>query len=211
MSISPTGSTITFSGSAEATLYVDSVEYEFTVEPFERSEFSNSKLREAPTASGAKPMIVSTFGNFPLQLASTCTGDSARPLTPDDSNINSIKQQFNIQKYTIGGAATYSTAISTMFSTATDHAKRLSKFQLHIEKAQMELSYTALVALQAEDFSYLTATGLNVSGVALGGSLSDVLITEFRPGVLYTITSSGTLIHDWSMSLEVRTISDRVS
>lgn len=211
MPIAPGGSTITFSGSAVATMYVDSVEYEFVVEPFERLEYSNSKLREAPTSSGAKPMIVTTFGNKPIQLASSCTGDSARPLTPDDSNINSIKQQWNIQRYTLGGAATLSTAIDTIFSTAQDHSKRLSKFQLHLEKAQMDLSYSTLVTMQSETFSYITATGLDVAGTSLGGSLSDVLITEFRPGVLYTITSSGTLVHDWSMTLEVRTISDRVS
>lgn len=211
MALFPTGSTITFSGSADAVLYVDSVEYEFIVEPFERLEYSNSKLREAPTTSGAKPMIVNSFGNKPIQLASTCTGDSARPLTPDDDNINNIKKQFNISRYTIGGAPTTASAIDTIYSTATDHAKRVSRFQLHLEKSNMELSYPALIALQAETFSYLTASGLNVTGTALGGAISNVLITEFRPGVLYTITSSGNLIKGWSMTFETRSISDRVS
>ena len=207
--VAPRGSLITFS--TPASVYVDTVEYEFVVEPFDRLEYSNSKLRTAPTSSGAQPMIVNTFGNKPIQLASACTGDSARPLTPDDSNINSIKQQFNIDRYTISGSPSLSSQVDAIYTVAKSHIKLLSKFQLHLEKAGMELSYTALVAMQSETFSYLTATGVDLTGTSLGGTLEDVLITKFSPGVAYLVSSSGTIIKDWSMVVEVRTISDRVS
>lgn len=207
--VAPRGSLILFN--TPASVYVDTVEYEFVVEPFDRVEYSNPKLRSAPTSSGAQPMIVNTFGNKPIQLASSCTGDSARPLIPDDSNINSIKQQFNIDRYTISGSPSVAAQVDALYTVAKAHIKLLSKFQLHLEKANMELSYTALVAMQSETFSYLTSTGLDMTGASLGGTVSDVLITKFSPGVAYLISSSGSMIKDWSMTVEVRTISDRVS
>lgn len=209
MALSPRGSVIVFT--IPASVYVDSVEYEFITEPFERQEYSNPKLRTAPTSSGATPMIVQTFGNKPIQLASACTGDSARPLIPDDANVNSIKQQFNIDRYTISGSPTPASAVDALYTAAKAHIKLLSKFQLHIEKASMELSYTALVAMQSETFSYLTSTGLDVAGASLGGTIEDILITRFSPGVAFLTSSSGSVIKDWSMTFEVRTISDRVS
>ncbi len=211
MSILPAGTALTFTGAATGQVYVDTLEYEFIVEPFDRSEFSNAKLRTAPTTSGATPMIVQSFGNRPIQLASTCVGDSPRPLSPDDANVNSIKQQFNIDRFTLIGVSTYGEAINNLYVLSKNHKNRISKFNLHIEKANMELSYSALIAMQSETFSYLTSTGLSVSGPALEGGLSNLLITEFSPSVEYITTSSGLMTKTWKMVFEIRTISNRVS
>ena len=207
----PTGTGLTFSGSASATLYADTVTYEFDVQTFERQEFSNSRLRSAPTSTGAQPIIVQSFGNKPIQLAISCTGDSPRPLIPDDANINDIKKQFNIERYTIGGAPTYASDLASIYTVAQAHKKILSKFQLHIEKSSMELSYDALVAMQAETFSYLTASGLDVSGASLPSSLSDILIVDFDIDVTYLLTETGNQVDNWSLTFELRTITDRVS
>lgn len=206
----PSGALLSFTGSGAAiSLYADSIDYDFVVEPFERQEFSNPKLRSAPTASGALPMIVTSFGGKPIQLASTCTGDSPRPLNPDDSNINSIKQQFNIHRYTIAGAPSLGSQVDRLYTISQDHLKRLGTFQLHLEKASMELSYPVLILMQNVTFSYLTSPGLSVTSTALDGTIPRVLIQSFSPGVAYTTTSTGVLVKDWKLTFDVRTISDR--
>lgn len=206
----PSGALLTFTGSGAAIhLYAAEIDYDFVVEPFERLEFSNAKLRSAPTASGALPMIVTSFGNKPIQLASTCTGDTPRPLNPDDSNINSIKQQFNIHRYTVSGAPSLGSEVDRLYTVSQDHLKRLGTFQLHLEKASMELSYPALIALQSQAFNYLTSPGLSVASTALDGTVPRVLIQSFSPGVAYTTTSAGVLVKDWKLTFDVRTISNR--
>ena len=208
----PSGALLTFTGSgAPISLFADSIDYDFVVEPFERLEFSNPKLRAAPTAIGSLPLIVTSFGGIPIQLASTCTGDVPRPLNPDDNNINSIKQQFNIDRYTIAGAPSLGSQVDLLYSISQDHLRRLSTFQLHIEMASMELSYPALLNLQTQTYGYLTNTGLTVTSNALGGIVPRVLIQSFSPGVAYTTTSAGVLVKDWKLTFDVRTISDRAA
>src|SRR5690242_8519248 len=101
MPILPRESLVTvISSGASSTLYADEVQYTFVTEPFDRVEFSNEKLRAAKTSNGAVPLIVTTFGGLPIQLGIVCTGDSPRPLTPDDANAANIKQRFNIDRFT---------------------------------------------------------------------------------------------------------------
>ncbi len=204
------GSLITISGSGGPyKLYLRSAESEFLIEPFDRLEFSNQRLREAPTASGAKPLIVTSFGGKPIQLASTCTGDSPRPLNPDDNNINSIKQQFNIDRYTLSGVQSLSSDTSGVNTIYKDHAQRINHFNFHQEKLSMDLSYPALINLQSQSFWWLTNTGVTITGTALGGSLTNCLIISFNPEVSHIYTSSGQILKVWQMVFDQRTISDR--
>ena len=206
----PAGSLITFVNSgASSLLYADRVEREFLTEKFDRLEYSNAKLREAPTASGAKPIIVTTFGNKPIQLASTCTGDAARPLGPDDSNISNIKKRFNTTRYTITGSASLASSVDAVNTIYQTHAGYLDRFDLHLEKAQMELSYGALVNLQSQNFSFLLSTGLSAVGVSIGGTLSDAIIVKYSSSPEFLITSSGAIAKTWSMTLDIRTVTAR--
>lgn len=210
MPVNPPGSSIiVYTTSASATLFVEEVQYEFIIEPFERREFTNGLLRSVPTTTGAKPLIVTSFGGKPIQIGITCTGDSPRPLTPDDSNIDSIKQRFDIQRWTIRGAPNTAAAADQLITWATDHYKRLTRFQLHLEKTSMELSYTAISALQAENFSYLTSTGLNMIGDSIGGTATELLISQCNTDVAYEVTKNDNtkvLLKSWALTIENRVI-----
>lgn len=208
--VAPRGSLITISGSGGPyQLYVNTAESEYIIEPFDRPEFSNAKLREAPTANGAKPLIVTSFGGKPIQLASTCTGDSPRPLNPDDDNINSIKQQFKIDRYTLTGVESLNSDVNGVNTIYKEHAGRINRFNFHQEKVGMELSYPALINLQSQSFWWLTNTGVIISGTCLGGSLTNCLIISFNPEVAYIYTSSGGLLKTWQLVFDQRTITDR--
>lgn len=201
----PTGSLITFVPGASYSLYADTVEREFIIEKFDRLENSNVKRREAPTTTGAKPLLGTTFGGKPIQLASTCTGDVIRPLGPDDDNINTIKRRFNITRYTIAGAPSYATQVDAIHALAIVHAQKLDRFDLHLEKLQMELSITKIETLRSETFSFLLTTGLNLTGISIGGTLTSALIYRFTSSPAYLISSSGALVKDWTAVVDIRT------
>lgn len=200
--------TVSYSGGS-ASLYADDVLYTFVTEPFDRPEFSNEKLKAAPTTSGALPTIVYSFANTPLQLAASCAGDVPRPLNPDDSNIDSIKWRFDIQRYTIKGAPSAAAEVDKLFTQAAIGIKLLAKFQAHLATANMPVSYTKLVSLQGDSFTYLTSTGVSLSGDSIGGTASNMLITECIPDVAYEVTTSGggkLLLKSFSLVIENRII-----
>ena len=210
MAISPRESLVTFilSG-ASSTVYADEVQYAFITDPFDRLEFSNDKLRSAKTSTGASPIIVTTFGGLPVQIGVVCTGDSPRPLTPDDANATNIKQRFNVDRFTIQGGISLATELAEIRTIAEDHQKRLAKFNYHISKAGLDISYTALVAMQSENFSYLTSTGLTIVGPAIGVG-TNMLISSFTTDVAFEVTQPGggsLVLQRWSMVVEHRTIS----
>lgn len=200
--------TVSYSGGS-ASLYADEVIYSFVTEPFDRLEFSNDKLKAAPTTSGALPTVVYSFANTPLQLAASCAGDVPRPLNPDDDNINSIKWRFDIQRYTIKGAASAAAEVDKLYTQAATHIKFLAKFQAHLVSAQLNVSYTKLVALQGDSFTYLTTTGVSLAGDSIGGTATNMLITECVPDVAYEVTTSGggkLLLKKFSLTIENRII-----
>ena len=220
MAVKPGSTPITFINTVSPTvsgvLYCDDVSFTRTLQNFSRVEFDHAKLRTAPTTTGATPLIVQGFGNKPIQLLTTCTGDIPRPLTPMDSDYTSELQRFNINRYTITGAANPDTTIAALFSIWSDHAIRLNRFDMYLNVVNLEMSIDFLQnTLQPLTFSYLTSTNLTLSGPALSGSLTNMLITALDIGVEYeapNISDSGatsTVLQSFTMTVENRTISSQ--
>lgn len=162
MPIRPAGSLIYVAG-VPAT--VREVKYTFDVEFFERVEFSNEKLRAAKNVDGSKSIFIDLFGGKVVQFASTCnTYNTVRPIGPDDANVDDIKKRWDIRKYSLSGDVNNTGSVQTLQAYHQVHKTYLTRFQAHIQQSGMDLSYTALVALQAETFSYLTSTGLSIYG-----------------------------------------------
>lgn len=209
MAIAPNESLVTFIlAGASSILYVDEVGYSFVNEPFDRVEFSNDKLRAATTAAGATPLIQTNWTGQRIQLGIVCTGDSPRPLNSDDSNASNIKQRFNIERFTLNGAVSLASEVDEVRIIAEAHQKLLSKFQYHIAKGGMDISYLGLVAMQAETFSYLTSTGLTVTGPAIGTG-TNMLLSSFSTDVAYEVslpTSGSLVLQKWSAVVESRSI-----
>ena len=219
MPIKPGSSPIIFNNTtspvASGTIYVDSVDYTEVFQNFDRLENSNPRLRAAPTLTGALPMIQQAFGNQPIQFLTVCTGDRARPLGPDDANIAAIKQRFNIIRYTIKGAVNATTPVNNLFSIFQTHLGLLDQFDLYLQVLQMEISIGYLEDnLQPYNFTYLTTTGLSLTSNIFGGTISNLLLTEFTPGVAYEAPIPGSpgssqVLVDFTATFENRTVSSR--
>jgi hypothetical protein len=153
------------------------------------------------------------IANSPIQFGVVCTGDSPRPLGPTSAaNLALANQRLNIARLTLRGAPTLSNQLYPLTTLSLAHQKLLNNFQYHQTKGSSEISYTDLVALQAETFSYLTTTGLNVTGDSLGGTVSNVLIRDMSADVAYEVTLAGgakQLVQTWSMTLDSITISSQ--
>lgn len=208
---SPISFTVVTSG-VSGTLYCNDISFTRVIQNFDRTEFSNARLRAAPTTTGATPLIVPAFGNQPVQLLTTCTDDVPRPLTPDDDNIANIKQRFNIIRYVIQGAVSAGADVSNLYTVWADHIIRLNRFDLHLAKLQMDLSIDYITGMQGADFNYLTSTGLTFTGNALGGTpLTNMLITDYVIGVEYEArlpdgSGNSTVLYDFQLTIENRTI-----
>lgn len=56
-----------------------------------------------------------------------------------------------------------------------------------LKSGSLDTEYAELVALQSETFSYLTTTGITLSGPTIGAPETNMLITAFSTPVEYEI------------------------
>lgn len=206
--------TFTISGSSHNT-YVDEVSLDYTIQPFIRQEFTHEKLKSAALVDGTHSIVENNIAGTPHQFIFSFTGDVARPLGPTSlANLNSAYQRFNTTRFSLRGAPTEASSLSALLSLSLVHAKYLNNFEYHITKGNSDIKYSDLVALQPETFSYLTSTVLSMSGDSIGGTQGNLLITQFSIGVAYEVTEASgakTLMYDWNMTAEVRTIQSQNS
>lgn len=205
MPIKPNGSQIVINGSS---LMLDDLAITTEHQLFQRQEFEHNKLRQAKNTDGSTAIFITLLGGRVAQLASTCGAiQSVRPVTPDDSDINNIEQRFNITRYQLTGGPSSAASVNALKTLAALHQVLLARFEAHQAITQLDVSYQELVTLQAETFSYLTTTGISMSGAALDNStVSNILVTQFNAPVMYEIPTPQTLIKGWSATIEVRTI-----
>lgn len=192
MPIKPGSAALSFvSDSGSSTIYVDEVTRSLLVEPFTRVEFSNDKLRTAKNDLGGLPMISTSIANIPIQVSITCAGDSARPLTPNTiSNLNSVNQRLNIIRYNVRGSVNNVIVLAPLATQAFIDTKLLLKFQYHQTLANSEISYTDLVGLQSETFTYLSATNTSLTGNCIGGTAASLIIRSYVEDVIHSVTLS---------------------
>jgi hypothetical protein len=209
--IRPEGSPLSLSGACVASLYLGSIQFSFVVEKFSRVEFSNDRLRNAPNTDGSVPQFVQLAWGRQAQVTTMCGVTTNRSILPDDDNVDNINKRLDIRRYTIKTLECPVAAAIAIAPVAQDHEVKLERFAAHLAKTQLNLSYDALVAMQAEDFSYLESTGLNMTGPALepfGGNQSNCLIRAYQPEPVYEIPeSSGSTVYcDFSLVIDQITI-----
>lgn len=220
MSIKPVGSVITLTASAcgiSVDLVVDAVTIAFTTENFQRLEYSNQRRNQAKDENtGATGLILSAFGNIPVQVISNCgDGFPVLNLLPDDNNIDNIRKRFNITRITIQGAPSLSANVDAVYPISVAHKKLLNKFNRFFEVLGMDVSIQYLDQAKLETFSYITTTGITISGNSLittdnpTGVYNDILLIDFTENVEYeVIKSDGSKqrIKSWSCNFENRVI-----
>lgn len=215
MPINPTGTPITLvtAASTSVVLYASEVSKTPLIEPFQRLEFDNDKLRAAKTPQGGLPMIITTISNSPIQISVTCANDYPRPLTPNSfSNMAAINQKFTITRFTMKGTPQNVEDLEIVKAQALDHENLLQKFQYHATLANGDISYPDLVSLQAQSFDYLINTGVSISGPCLGATYTGMLIVSFDIDYTHQFTQAdGTNknLASWSMTIDQRGISSQ--
>ena len=78
----------------------------------------------------------------------------------------------------------------------------------------MDLSYTFLLGLQAETFSYLTSTSVSMTGNCIGGTISNLLISDFAYTAEIEVKNadgSTSLMRAFTMVVENRQIVSRTT
>jgi hypothetical protein len=210
MSIKPGQSLVSFSGTASAAVYCDEISVEVLYTNFDRLSFTNERLKAAPADDGSLPIITTNLAGSPLQIATICNNVGVRPLGPNSvAQLENAKQKMTITRYTLSAKASLTTGINSLLDVAVTHTHLLSlfDFQNYLEN-QANISYSELLTQQGGNYNYLTASGLNMVGNALLGTISNVLIRSIKAPVDYEFQEvpSGALV---LMGLEI--VADQVA
>jgi hypothetical protein len=219
MPIIPEGSPLTITASSPssitANLAVNAIVRRSITPRFKRSEFSHERLLGAKNVDGSRPSIYYLSGNNPIQFFTNCNeNETERPLTPDDDDLDLIYRRFNTRRYEITGAMSLASEVKKLSDIHQLHSVFLANFEDHLEKAaNADISYEKLVEMQGEDFSYLTSTGVTMTGTALAtySGESNLLLVEFSPSVeqdnpTNTAGTTSEVLEAWTMVLERRVI-----
>lgn len=218
MPILPRGAIITLSQTSpsvvSSNVLVNEIRYRNDIVLFDRPEFSNDRLRQAKNTDGSVPIFQQLQGGRVAQFMPACgSANTVRPLGPDDANIDNIFRRMVIKRYELVGLPSSPTEIDKIFAIAKSHKILKARFDAHQAKARADVSYNFLIALQAETFSFMTATSLSMASLALGvyNPETNMLITDFQPGVEYSVPNeeagtSVTLIRGWTLVAESITI-----
>lgn len=196
---------------ASADGYVSNIEITFFCETFDRAEYRNERLNQAPTLSGAQPQYATNLAGQIIQQGITCTGDSARPIGADDNNLDNIKRKFNVTRYTVTGALSTKANVDQLQVWAIDHQKQwTATFKRHQEIVSNEkISYGALLNFQNNTFTAITTTGISVTGIPLGGVwINNIYINSFKQGIERAFKNSAGTIEIYKtfvMEFDVRT------
>jgi hypothetical protein len=199
-----------------AYLTINDFTYERTFLPFTRSEFLTDRLRQAKNVDGSMPVYYTGSGGRVFQFEDTCNSayNTTRPLVPDDSYVDNIYNRFDRLQFVVTGDACDQATVDLVGSAAGNHQILLAEFEAHQEIAKGDFSYTFLVNLQDETFSYLTTGSSLVQfvGASAGGfsGTSNVLITRFVSQAEYEnpIYGTGTseVLSSFRLEMEVRTL-----
>lgn len=196
----PLGRFATFSLSASSsTLYIREINFDTESTLFTRSEKSHETLKNAPENTGNMPTFSQSLNGAPVQFIYG-GATTARNLTPDDSIIDQIEQKFFFNRYTISGTISGASDIALMFTWAAQHKALQDKFEAYQKKINDKISFQLLTTLGGETFSYLTTTGLSLTGSTLG-NLNNLLIRSFSCNPVRDIQglpSGQRLLYEWN-------------
>lgn len=213
MSLNPLGSSITITDgvSVTATLIVEAISYQTVFEPFDRVEFDNQRLAGVKTSCGEKRLTGENLAGKPYQIVYGCSDQQAVPLIPNSEAIfDQIKRKFKIKRYTITGAFCESADVNALYAIAVGHQNRLAEFQGYQARSAGDISYTDLYALRSYTFSYLTSTGITMSGTAMDAVETNMLITNMSADIVLSIPTVSPGVNEFyktfNITVEHRTI-----
>ena len=182
--MNPGGSLLIISSSicaTDAVLVVETLDYTPSYIEFDRLEYDNTTLRNARDIYGRKVLTGMNLGGMEFIIGHDCARTDIVELGPNsDSNFQNVKKRFDVVEYTVQGAMSLKADVDILFLIAQDHQSKLAKFAHYQARSSGDTPYASLIALQSEDFSYLTTTNVDITGSALDEPVSDVLLTSMK-------------------------------
>lgn len=216
MPVAPRGSILTLTdGVTTSNIAVSAIISTPKYQSFRRDEFNNALLKQAPNSDGSVPQYQQTASGKVFQYFSNCSLETVRPTSPNTlTNLDNILKRFDSRIYEIAGDVSLYAELVKLYNFAKDHQSRLARFEFQLQAVKELVSYQDLVNFfQAETLSYLTTTGLTMSGRALSthGPVSNCLITDFSIEPSYELpddaaNTSSTVLAVWRMKIETRNI-----
>jgi hypothetical protein len=211
MALRPEYSSLSFIQAASgisATLFCDDISSQYELVDFERKEFSNAFLQNLPNSDGTLPIFQKNIQGKDVQVQFIgCGTNSTRNTLPDDANVAAILQRFTLRTYNIKGADSSPSDVNAIYNLSRDHKRRADVFKAYLKEFELKLSYQYFIALQTQMFTYLTQSGLSVTGLDI--SESNVLIEDFNEGYrFWTPGSNVVVVKDFSCKLQVYTALD---
>src|SRR5271165_3557470 len=157
-------------------LFVDEIETTFLSEFFDRAEFDHERQRQAKEQTGVIAQFVPMFAGQVAQIGYTCAPVTPRPVTPIDGDIINIKKRFDIQRWTMKGLPSNYNNTQALLQVAATHRKFLDIFNYRQNlTGQSDISIALLQQFQTDVFTYLTNTGVFMTGAAVG-TIPNVLL-----------------------------------
>ena len=156
MPIKPADSTVTFTATDSALLYVlDITGPILDTQFYERLEYDHDRLRSVMNDNGSLPIFFELLGGQKMQYANGCNpDDTIRPITPDDiewpagsgTSYDTIYRRFDIRRWEIKGAASDPLLLNIVFNQiAFPHKMLLNLFQSYQQQARAPVSFNYLV------------------------------------------------------------------
>lgn len=207
MALNPAGTTLVIGGT---TLIVESLSLTITYEPFDRVEFDNTRLREVRTACGEKRLLGENMAGKPYQIVYGCSDQQAVPLVPNsETTFDLVKKRFKIRRFNITGAINTSASVNSLLTLASTHQNYLAEFAGYQARSTGDISYTDLYALRSLSFSYLTTTGVSMTGTALDATETNMLITSVSAETVLSIPTSNPSVQEFYKTYNI-TVENRI-
>lgn len=201
--IIPQGRFLTLSlGASSAVLYCKEINFSVNSILFTRQEYNKSILKGAPESTGAVPTYSQALSGLPVQFV-YASATTARDQTPNNlTSLQNMEKKFFFNEYTITGDTSLSADTGLVYTWGALHKTLNDRYEAQQKYGGDGLSYQDLLTLQAVTFSYLTTTGLSLSGSTLG-ALSNLLIQSFSVNPTHDISGGGQtkILYEYQLTL----------
>jgi hypothetical protein len=207
MQLLPQGRYLIFSiGASGAVLYCSEINFDTQSTAFTRQERSHARQKDVPENTGTMPTYSQNLEGAPVQFIYG-SAVTARDLTPDDDDLGLIEQKLFFNRYQLTGDQSTSADVGQMYLWAAQHRTLQDRFDAYQKYAGDNVSIQMLNTLSLEDFSYLTTTGLSMTGSTLG-AISNCLIRSFSANPVRDIQGGpqAKILYQWTATVDQITI-----
>lgn len=187
-------------GASSSVLYLEDGDITTDTEFLTRPEYDHNKRKTAPEATtGAVPSFGGALDGTPYQVIYG-SATTARDLSPHSStSLSEIYRKFVITRYTFKGGVVTSADAQIAYDIWKYCRILLDRYEAHKQHANDSgTSYQQLGTLQGQTFTFLTTTGITMTGLVTG-TVNNILLRQFDLQIdRYVSGSNAKLLYKWT-------------